>query len=75
MYDFGLVMMAGCAVAYYRIGKIEYDRGLLLGAISVLLWIITAYGLGWGWIASIAAQAAIFVVLTIINMFRKPGFK
>ena len=43
IYDFGLVIMAACAVAYYCIGRIEYDRGFLLGAISVLLWIITAY--------------------------------
>ena len=75
MYNFGLVIMAACAVAYYRIGEIEYGRGFLLATLSVGLWVITAYRFSWGWIGCIGAQVAIFVVLTIINMFKKPGFK
>ena len=72
MYDFGLVMMLGCAVAFYRIGEIEYGKGLLLGAISILVWMITAYVLTWRWIPSLCAQAGLFGLLTIINIFRGP---
>ncbi len=70
MYDFGLVMMLGCALLYYRVGKLEYDRGFLLGAFSILLWLVTAYLLHWSWIPSLCAQAGIFGVLTAINFFR-----
>ena len=72
MYDFGLVMMLGCAVAFYRIGEVEYGKGFLLGTVSVLLWIATAYVLAWRWIPSLCVQAGLFVVLTIVNIFRGP---
>jgi hypothetical protein len=75
MYDFGLVMMLAFAVVYYRIGETEYQKGLLLGALSILVWLATSFLLHWGWLGSIGAQIGIFAVLTIINMFRKPGFK
>jgi len=75
MNIFGLVMMLGCAVAFYRIGEIEYQKGLLLGAISILVWLGTSLGLHWGWLGCAGAQVGIFAVLTGINMFRKPGFK
>lgn len=73
MYDFGLVMMLGCALLYYRIGDREYGRGILLGALSILVWVLTHYGLHWRWISSLGAQAGIFGSLTILNCFRKPS--
>ena len=71
---FGLLIMIGCAVAYYRIGELEYGRGVLLAGASVLVWCGTSFGLGWGWLSSVGAQVAIFFVLIGINMFRGPGF-
>ena len=67
--------MIACATFYYRVGNFEYDNGFLLAFISVALSIITIVVLGWGRSATIGAQAGIFAILTIINMFRKPGFK
>jgi hypothetical protein len=73
MYDFGLVMMLGCALLYYRIGEMEYGQGILLSALSIVIWVITAYMLHWKWIPSLCAQAGLFGVLTVINVFRRPG--
>ena len=70
---FGLLIMLACAVAYYRIGEMEYQKGFLLGAISTLVWLGSSFGLGWGWLPCIGAQVGLFVILIIINMFRKPG--
>ena len=69
MYDFGLVMMLACALLFYRIGELEYKKGLLLGAISILVWIVTQYVLFWRWIPCLGAQAGIIGILTIINFF------
>ena len=66
-----IVTMVCCAVTYYHIGEVEYGKGFLLGAISILVWLGTSFALGGGWLWSIAAQLGIFVVLTIINMVRK----
>jgi len=69
-----VVVAAVCAVVYYRLGEIEYGRGFLLGAISVLVSCVTSLLLGWSGLASILAQMGIFVVMTIVNMLRK-GFR
>jgi len=70
MNYFDLVILAGFATAYYRLGEIEYGRGLLLGAVSAALWIATRVWLGWGWGGSIGVQLGIFVVLTAVNLRR-----
>ena len=75
MYDLGLVMMCGCAVLYYRIGEMEYGKGFLLGAVSVLIWVVTAYVFHWKWIPSLCVQAGLYGLLTIINCFRGPRSK
>jgi len=71
MYYFSILIILACAAAYYHIGEMEYQRGSLLAAVSVLLSIVTFLGLGWGWLPSMGAQAGIFVVLTIVNICRK----
>lgn len=68
-------MMLASAVAYYRIGVIEYQKGFLLGAVSILVWLATSLLLHWGWLGCIGGQVGLFAVLTIINMFWKLGFK
>jgi len=72
---FSVLIILAFATAYYRIGEFEYQKGFLLGAISILVSVVTFFALGWGKLASIGAQVSIFVVLIVINIFRKPGFK
>lgn len=68
-----LLLMLACGAAYYRIGEVEYGKGFLLAAVSILVWIVTAYALGWQWLPSLCAQAGIFVVLTAVNVLRGPA--
>ncbi len=65
---FVLVMIIACAVFYYRVGEYEYDSGWLLGAVSVTLWAVGLYLLGWGWPGNLLLQALLFVGLTLWNM-------
>ena len=42
-----ILVIAGCAIAYYRIGETEYNRGFLVAVISVFISVATFFGLGW----------------------------
>jgi hypothetical protein len=68
---FTILIVLACATAYYHIGETEYQKGFLVAAVSVLVSVITFYGLGWGWRSGVGAQVGIFVALTVINMCRK----
>lgn len=69
---FVIVMIIACAVFYYRVGEHDYDSGWLLGAVSVTLWAVGAYLLGWSWPGNLLLQALLFVALTIWNMAKDP---
>ena len=68
---FDILMMIVCAVIYYRIGEMEYKRGFPLGAVSIVVWIVTSYVLGWYLLYKIGAQVGIFIALTLYNVFIK----
>ncbi len=68
---FVLVIMIACAVFYYRVGELEYDGGLPFAALSVGVWLASAYLLGLGWVSCLLMQAGLFVALTFWNMARK----
>ncbi len=63
-----IVAIMVCATIFYRVGDEEYGRGVLIGGISALLWIGTAFYLSWGVLASLVVQGGLFGVLTLINM-------
>ena len=69
---FTILIIVACASAYYQVGEIEYRRGILVAGVSIAVSCLTFFWLGWGPLASIGAQLAIFVALTVINLFRKP---
>jgi len=75
MYYRDVLIMLACAVLYYRIGEMEYQKGFLLGSISILVWVGTSLGLNWSLFANVGAQVGIFVVLTIINVLQRSGSK
>lgn len=59
-----MVITGTCVAAFYRIGEKEYNkRGILFAAVSILLCVVTG---------SLWAQFAFFVVLTAINLYRRP---
>ena len=65
-----LIVMAGWAVFYYKIGEVEYSHGALLAGASVLLWLASDLLLGCGFFACIGIQVGMFVILTIVNVVR-----
>lgn len=66
-----VLVIVGCMIAYYRIGKIEYNRGSLVAVISAFISVATWFGLGWSLVGVLLAQLGFFIVLTIINFRRK----
>ncbi len=66
-----VLVIAGCAIAYYRIGEIEYSRGFLVAAVSVFISVVTFHGLRWSLTGVLLAQLGLFIILTIINLRRK----
>jgi uncharacterized membrane protein YfcA len=67
---FGFVIMLCCAAFYYKIGEMERSSGLLWGAISLLLWLVASYFLGWGMPGCLLIQFGLFVGLTLWNVIR-----
>lgn len=66
-----ILVIAGCGIAYYRIGITEYDRGFLVAVISILISVATFFGLGWSILGVLLAQIGLFIILTFINIRRK----
>jgi len=67
---FEMVTMLACAAFYYRLGvwAWTFRKGLLLGSISVLVWVGTSLGLHWGWFGCFGLQAGIYCILTMISV-------
>jgi hypothetical protein len=59
-----------CAVLFYRIGEAEYGGGTLLALVSVTLWLLGSYALGFGWLGNLLVQAGLLLALTFWNMQR-----
>jgi len=71
----GLLFILCCAVFYYRVGELEYNCGWLFALASVAVWLLGSYVLHFGLITNLLAQAGLFIVLTLYNMFvrKRPG--
>ena len=67
---FMALLMLGSVSFYYKVGESEYTSGLLLGGLSLLVWLVTWLALGWGALGCILGQVGIFAVLTAINIIR-----
>ena len=68
---FDLVIMIAFVVLYYRIGESEYDAGLLISGLSLILWVAGIYLFHFGKLSSILVQIGLFFGLTFWNMARK----
>lgn len=70
-----IVLAVAFAVFYYRIGDQEYRSGILLGGLSIALWLVASFLLGFGWLGCLLVQVGLYVALTIWNLasdcFRK----
>jgi len=66
-----ILLIVCCAVFYYRVGEFEYGSGGLLALLSVALWVIGSFALGFDWLGNLLIQAGLFLGLTIWNMARQ----
>ena len=62
-----VLMIACCAVFYYRLGESEYGSGWLLAVISVVM-SVASWLLGYGIAGLLLAQGGMFLGLCFYNM-------
>ncbi len=67
-----LLLVICCAVFYYRVGEYEYGSGELLALVSVVLWVVGIFALGFGWLGNLLLQVGLFGALTLWTMRRQP---
>jgi hypothetical protein len=65
-----LLLIICCAVFYYRVGESDYGGGGLLALVSVTLWLVGSYLLGFGWLGNLLVQLGLFFALTAWNVYR-----
>jgi hypothetical protein len=71
-YSFTFLLMAVCAVFYYRVGEYEGSSGWVWGGLSVLVSLIVWRWLHGGFIAVLVGQVALFVAITAWRARKKP---
>ncbi len=69
-YTFNFVLMVVFAVVFYRAGLFEGGPGLLWAASSVAISLLIWQWLGWGLLAMILGQIALFVGIGIARVIR-----
>ncbi len=69
-YTFNFVLMAVFAIVFYRAGILEGAPGLLWAALSVAISLSIWQWLGWGLLAMILGQIALFVGIGIARVIR-----
>ena len=66
-----VLIAAGCAIAFYRIGHAEYKKGTLVALVSLFISVGAMFGLKWSIFSTLMAQFGLFVILTLINLRTK----
>ena len=71
-YSITFLLMAVCAVFYYRAGEYEGSSGWVWGGLSVLVSLVVWRWLHGGFIAVLLGQVALFVGITAWRARKKP---
>ena len=67
----GILLIVCCVTFYYRVGEQEYGSGILLALISITLWLIGSFVLGFGRLGSLLVQVGLFFGLAFWKMARR----
>jgi len=70
-YSFEFLMLLACAIAFYKAAVMESALALLWAMLSMLMFLLTWIVLGWGKLGSLAGQAGLFIIITIVKMMRR----
>ena len=58
-------LMIGTVVFFYKAGEADLDAGLWWTGISLILWLVALFVLGWGVVGGTALQVALAVLLIL----------
>lgn len=74
-YSYNFVLLAACAIFFYKAGTIDEDAGpmwgLLWAALSVVISFMVWRGLGWGLLPMIATQVVLFFGIAVVRVLRE----
>ena len=65
-----LLLLILCAVIFYKAAEMEDASGGLWAALSVGVYAVTWFVLGWGFLLCFLGQVGLFVGITIFKMLR-----
>ena len=70
---FGLIVVGCCAYIFYRIGEMEYGRGGLLCAFSIIVSFASPYviPIRIPFVPTVIGNLLLFLALWVYNLFRK----
>ena len=71
LYSYNFVLTVVCAIVFYRAGAIEDSPGLLWAALSAAISLVIWLLLGWGLLAMIVAQVALFIGIGVVRVMRE----
>ena len=66
-----IVVCVAFAIFFYRAADYENESTLIWTGLSVVISVATLFWLHWGWMGIILSQAALFIGITVVRMFRK----
>jgi hypothetical protein len=70
-YSYNFILTLVFALVLYRAGVQDESPGLLWAALSVVISLVVWLGLGWGVLAMIIAQVALFVGIGVVRVLRE----
>lgn len=68
-----IVVLAVCAIFFFRAGQHERSWGVLWALLSVAVSFVALYFLNWGLIGVFAGQAVLFLGITLYRVWKRPG--
>ncbi len=65
------ILMAVCAIFFYRAGQFDGGPGVLWAVLSILISALVWRVFHWGWLGILAGQVVLFAGITIVRISRK----
>ncbi len=64
-------MLVACAIFFHRAAEFENESSLLWTGLSVVIFVMTLFVLGWGWLGCLLGQAGLLLGITFFRVLRK----
>jgi hypothetical protein len=70
LYSLPFFLLICCAVGYYKAAEIDNTSGILWAGMSVAVFAITWFAIGWGIPGDLLGQFALLAGITLYRVFR-----